>query len=386
MHMQLPVPPRMQRLTWLRIAAALAAAVGCGMAALVIVPRGIEAQSLLAQQDDPAAIADHALDKVANAAVVNREIEAALNADDPDLAQSFVDLAKDRGIAVSQALQAKVAAAVAQANSGTHMAQTFAQGLISGEPHDAIGLAGTALGDIFVFGDIRDAVREGTRYARGEKTDKVILGLACVGLAITAGTYATFGAGAPVRVGLSLVKAARKTGRLTGRMAAWIGRSLREAVDWGALKRAIGGASLAQPVVAVRAAREAVKVENAGGLMQLVRNVGRVERKAGTQAALDGLKIADNPQDVARVAQLAEKEGSKTRATLKLLGRAAIVLSVGAFNLSLWIFAAVFALLGFVASSKSAVERLTWRHLQRRKVRALQRHQQRLAAAVQVRG
>jgi hypothetical protein len=38
---------------------------------------------------------------------------------------------------------------------------------------------------------------------------------------------------------------------------------------------------------------------------------------AGTQAALEGFKIAETPREMARVAKLAEKEGSKTRAILK---------------------------------------------------------------------
>ena len=100
-------------------------------------------------------------------------------------------------------------------------------------------MAGTALGDLFVFGDIRDAVREGSRLAKGEPADELVLGLAGVGLALTAGTYASLGAGAPARVGLSVLKAARKTGRMTAQMGEWLGRSLREVVDWSALRRAV---------------------------------------------------------------------------------------------------------------------------------------------------
>jgi hypothetical protein len=373
------MPPGIRRPRRFPVVLALLAAIGCGVAALVAVPRGIEAESVLAMENDPAKIADRALDSVVDAAVIKREIETALAANDADLAKSFVDLAKDRGIAVESVLAEKVTAAVAEANSTTHMAETFARGFVTGEPDDVVGLAGTALGDLFVFGDIRDAVREGARLASGQNADELILGLACVGLAITAGTYATFGAATPARIGLSAVKVARKTGRISAGLADWIGRSLREVIDWTTLKRAIAGASLTEPALAVRAAREAVKVEKAGGLVQLVRNVGRVQSKAGTQAALDGLKIAENPREMARVAQLAEKQGSKTRATLKLLGRGAIALTLTTFNLSMWILGAIFALLGFVASCKGAVERMTWRHLQKRKLRALQRQQ--MAAA-----
>ena len=75
------------------------------------------------------------------------------------------------------------------------------------------------LGDLFVFGDIRDALREGKRLAAGEQADELVLGLAAAGIAITAGTYPTFGAAAPARAGLTLVKAARKTGSLGAELA-----------------------------------------------------------------------------------------------------------------------------------------------------------------------
>jgi hypothetical protein len=150
-------------------------------------------------------------------------------------------------------------------------------------------------------------------------------------------------------------------------MADWIGRSLREVVDWAALKRA--GSSLSEPAVAVRAAREAVKVEKADGLVKLVSDVGTVQAKAGTQAALDGLNLADGPREMGRIAKLAEKKGGKTRAILKLLGRGAILLTIGTFNLTLWVFGAILTLWGFVSSTKSAVERATWRHLARTKER-----------------
>ena len=83
---------------------------------------------------------------------------------------------------------------------------------------------------------------------------------------------------------------------------------------------------MAQPALAIRAARDAVKVERAGGLVHLARDVGRVQGKAGTQAALDGLKIAETPREMA-ASRLAEKSGRSTRAILKVAGRGAIALT-----------------------------------------------------------
>jgi hypothetical protein len=209
--------------------------------------------------------------------------------------------------------------------------------------------------------------------ALGQPADELVLGLACVGLAITAGTYATLGAAAPARVGLSVAKAARKSGQLGAELAGYIGRILRQVVDWGQLKKAIAGVSISEPALAIRAVREAVKVERAGGLMHLARDVGRVQAKAGTQAALDSLKIAETPREMTQVAKLAEKAGGKTRAILKVVGRGAIALTLATFDLGVWILGALLTAFALVSSLKSATKRTTLRILRYRKERCQRR-------------
>ncbi len=355
---------------------AVAGVIAFVLAAVALAGPGIDLHDQLTAADDPVKLSDRALNRVFDRAVAEREIGAALTAGDSDLAQSFLDLAEERHVAVDPALAARVKAAQGEAASAAHAAGSFVRGLFTGEPNDAVSLAGTAFGDLFVFGDIRDAAREGARLATGQQADTLILGLACVGIAVTAGTYASLGLGTPARVGLTLAKVARRTGRLSADMAAWLGRSLREVVDWGALSRV----SLSNPVTAVRVGRDAIKVEKAGGFVELIGNVGRIESKAGTQAALDSLKVAEGPRDVSRLARLAAAKGGKTRAIIKLLGRAAIVLTMGAFNLATWLLWAVLTLFGFVSSLKAAVERMTLRHLHRRKARRAREAEQRALA------
>lgn len=330
-----------ERLTrkWRHPALALVGVAMFGLGALAIGGGAIDAAQQLAAGDDPAKISDRALDRVFSKDVAEREIQTALAAGDIDLAESFVDLAAERGVAIDPLLTARVRDARAKAGTLTNTAGRFVQGLWTGEPFDLASLAGTAVGDLFVFGDIRDAAREGTRYLSGQPSDPWILGLAGAGIAITAGTYASLGVGAPSRIGLTLVKAARRAGRLN-------------------------------PVLVTRVAREAVKVEKAGGLVDLVSDVGRIESKAGSQAALDSLQVAEEPRDVSQLARLSAAKGGKTRAIVKLLGRAAIVLTASAFELSMWLIWAALALFGFVSSCKAAVERMTQRHLDRSKLRA----------------
>jgi hypothetical protein len=312
--------------------------------------------------------------------LITQNIEAALAAGDADLANSFVELAAAKNVPLSDDLSRRVAEAVTEENSTSHFAKRFATGLVTGNADDVASLSGTVAGDLFVFGDIRDVVREGKHLAMGEDTDRLVLGLAAAGLAVTAATYVSVGGAAPVRAGLTLVKDARKVGRLGEGLTQWAGRSAREMVDAPMLQHAVANGSVMRPGETIGAIKAAFRAEKAGGLVRLAKDVGRVGEKAGTKGALDTLRIAEGPKDVARAARLAEAKGGQTRAIMKLLGRGALLLAAGAFNLTLWVFAALLALFGFLSRVKATTERLTMSYLQRKKAKRLRRQ---IAAASQ---
>src|SRR4030088_1601260 len=82
----------------LRIGSALAGMAVCATACALLWPHARDAGRILAAQDDPAVLADlepkSALRN--NRDIVEQNIEAALAANDADLANSFVELAKER--------------------------------------------------------------------------------------------------------------------------------------------------------------------------------------------------------------------------------------------------------------------------------------------------
>jgi hypothetical protein len=343
-------------------------------------PHAREASAILAAQDEPAQLADIGVNSALrnNPVLVEENIEAALAAHDADLADSFVELARDKNIALDDALTTRVSDAVAEEKSASHFAKGFATGLVTGNADDVASLSGTVAGDLFVFGDIRDVVREGKHLAMGEDTDRLVLGLATAGLAVTAATYVSVGGVAPIRAGLTLVKDARKVGRLGEGLTQWAGRSAREVVDAPVLQQAVASGSVLRPGETVSAIKAAFRAEKAGALVRLAKDVGRVGEAAGARGALDTLRIAEGPKDVARAARLAESKGGQTRAILKLFGRGALLLAAGAFNLTMWVFGALLALFGFLSSIKATTERLTMAWLRAKKARQLRKQ---LAAA-----
>ena len=87
------------------------------IAAAIFVRGGLAAQARLVAADDPVAVTDQALAATFDRDVAEREIRDALAASDLDLAQSFLDLAADRGISVDVALSEKVKGARSDAAS-----------------------------------------------------------------------------------------------------------------------------------------------------------------------------------------------------------------------------------------------------------------------------
>src|SRR5712671_4138241 len=227
----------------------LAAMTVCAVACALLWPHARDAGAILAAQDHPAELADIQLDSALrnNQTMVAENIEAALAANDADLANSFVDLAREKSISVNDELSLRVSNAVAEQNSTSHFAKRFATGLVTGNADDVASLSGTVAGDLFVFGDIRDVVREGKHLAMGEDTDRLILGLATVGLVVTAAAYVSIGGVLPVRAGLTLVKDARKVGRLGEGLTQWAGRSARGMVEAPMLQHAVASGSVMRP-------------------------------------------------------------------------------------------------------------------------------------------
>ncbi|MBV9531921.1 MAG: hypothetical protein JO283_12845, partial [Bradyrhizobium sp.] len=149
--------------------------------------------------------------------------------------------------------------------------------------------------------------------------------------------------------------------------------SAGEIVDTPVLKEAVASASMRRPAATASAIRAAFRAEKAGAFVRLAKDLGRLTERAGTRGALDTLRIAEGPKDVARAARLAEAEGNRTRAILKILGRSALLLATGAGELSLWLLWALFALFALLSSIKATTERATQAWLNRNKAKRLAR-------------
>ena len=310
--------------------------VGAGLIAL---PLGYQAMRLHFVQDDPVAISDITLAQVLTPIRAAQEIDAALAGDDPGLAESFVTLADQRGLAVDPARRAAVVAA--NEPSMLKSAGDFARGAFVGDVNGLTGLAGAFAGDMVGIGDVRDLTREGWKAVNGEEPDKLLMGLAAAGLAVTAATWLSAGEASPVRAGMTLLKDARRAGRLSKGLTTAVMREIRLAVDLSGLDKAVAKLGNFEIGEARRLAGEAVKLDRLAPLGAIARDSGRILERTDIRGVQEALALAGSAEEVGKIAKLSERLGKATRATLKLLGRGALAIAATATSLFFWLVTAL---------------------------------------------
>ncbi|MEN3235223.1 MULTISPECIES: hypothetical protein [Methylobacterium] len=336
-------------------------AAGLAAAAPVLLPAADRAWHLRAAADDPEALSALRLPGIADAERIGAGLDAAVAAGDDDLARSFLTLAEARGVPVSPERRARVEALAADAPRRA-LAEA-ATGFVSGEGAGPAGLAGAVAGDLVGYGDLRDLWREGGRLSRGESYDPLLLGLAAAGLALTGATVLSLGSSVPVHAGTTTLKLAARTGKLSRPLAARLTRAAAASVD----REALGLAAAAAGRLDLTALRRGTVGVLRPGPFREIRAVGeqsaRIQARLGTRGTLQALSVAENADDLRRVARLSEGMGGRTRAVLALLGRGALVLGSGLLAVlqGLWLGLAWF--LGaalFCRRAGTALGRLIW--------------------------
>jgi hypothetical protein len=340
------VPLRARALVFLSLAALL-----LWLAARSLAP-ALDGLRLAAAKDDAVALADARLNQTLTPARFERQLDAALAAGDEDLANSFVELGRPRGLAPTGEQQARLVAL--HVRSDEKAADDFAEGFLHGARDNGAAFAGALAGDLTGYGDLRDLWHEGEKVQRGEEPDQLVVGLAAAGLALSAVTWSSVGALLPARSGLTIVKSAQKAGRLSRPLATALTGAAARSVDREALTAALS-ATTKLDLAAARAA--AAKVIRPGGLTTL-RALGddaaTLYRRAGASGARDALAMAEDGAELRKAARLATARGGATRAILATLGRGALVFG----GLAAAAVEAVFAFVGSLLGLAMLAQRL----------------------------
>lgn len=223
------------------------------------------------------------------------------------------ELARDDGIALPDAVQTALTIARAQDFSlGAKSARCLrcATDLrdcgLGPELACGIGVNLTVAGDVISLG------REGSVYLRGGKVDQVDVVLSFVGIGATALIVASGGTSLTVKTGAAFLKVAHRTGRLAPDVARVFTRAFSDGVDWARLAR---GGRIAD-VARMDALRPALALADDLGVMQA---------RLGTGAALHVLRQADSANDVRALTRATRAMGPRSVAALEVLGKSRVL-------------------------------------------------------------
>ncbi|MBO1022699.1 hypothetical protein IPV08_22315 [Methylobacterium sp. SD274] len=327
-------------LNWIGLALAI---VLLAISGTPLLPRARQAVLLLQAAEEPTALTALQLSALLTSDRIAAEIDGAVAAGDEELARSLLAVADEHGVEAAPDRRAAVTAV--DDGSAYRSLRAFTQGAVSGQADGAAALAGVLLADASGVGDLRDILREGAACLQDQPCDRIILGLASVGLAATAATWAG-GVGAPARGGLTLLKATHRLGRLSRPLTESLTRTVRASIDTEALRTMLrSGARL--DLAAVRlAAGSAVRPASAGRLRRLGSEIHDLYGRTGSRGVMDALSLAHTPEEVGRVASLARSMGARTRGVLRLLGRAVLGLGAAVAGLTQTLLAAFVWVLG----------------------------------------
>lgn len=193
-------------------------------------------------------------------------------------------------------------------------------------------------------GDVNALRRAGQNYVNGVPVDQLDLGLAIVGIGATGAVLATGGTSYTIKAGSSIIRIAARLGTLTPALSARLGQLVADAVRWDLMS------DLARGSIAPSAMVDTAKLAE---LSDIGRNLQKVATSTSVADTVSLLRHVDSAQDAARLAQITQALGPRSRGAFAVLGktrvfRATVRISNLAIGASLAVYALALQILIFV--------------------------------------
>jgi len=265
--------------------------------------------------DDPVAEAEIALGAVPDDSFTSL-FDRAISEGDAELAASVMALAEERGVELSADAASRVDAA--SAFDITRAASEMWSGLTSGDAKTPTSFAASLVADMSAVGDLRDLYGELSSYP---DYDALTVGLAATGLAATGATVASGLNALPAKVGVSLLKSAKRAGKISPSLRDDLSSIVSSSFRPDEARAAMASLS---GLDAGAATASASRILDGRGLERLAgsaSDLGRIASDRGYRATLDTLSLAGNTTDLNRLGKVSGHYGDRYRAVLGLTAR-----------------------------------------------------------------
>ena len=264
------------------------------------------------------------LSAAASPTKINIKILEALERDDIEDADMYADIGKYMNYEIPADTLRRLDEAHSMSATVVRNTWEFGTGFVTGEGDTTAGLAGAVTSDLTVIGDVRDIATEGGKWLAGQPYNELVVGLSMVGIAATGLTVATGGGGIVVKAGVSIMKAAKRAGKLTKEFGELLLRMTRDAVNMPALREALRATDLTDLAKTQRVLTDYAKGVRTAEIFPVLSRIGDVNKAVGPAETIRLMKFVKDGDSLEDVAKMSERFGTKTRGIIELTGKASL--------------------------------------------------------------
>ncbi|WP_128360037.1 hypothetical protein [Arcobacter venerupis] len=303
---------------------------------------------------DPSIEVEKELKQVATKEYLEKKIIESLNENKIEDSIIYRDMAEYLNIDLSEELSKKLEEKntfFSKVKSNTH---DFGESFVTGESDSMAGLAGSTISDMLIVGDIRDLSLEGQKLVSGEEYDSLVMGLAAIGVGMSASQLVTLGGSSSLKISTSIMKFAKKTNNLTKKFTKNFSSLLSKSMDYSKLK-SIDFKDTKNLKTNFASFGKTIDLKHT---KELFENISILSKNVSSKIdTIKLLKYVDNTDDLKRLNKISAKFGSKTKGVFKILGKNALTIGEFIINFTLGLiiqlFSLIISLVVFVASFKS---------------------------------
>lgn len=286
---------------------------------------------------------------VSSPTLIDQKILAALEHDDIEEADMYLEVAKFMAYEIPAATMTKMDDAHALSATVVRNTWQFGEGFVTGQGDTNAGLAGAVSSDLTVVGDVRDIAAEGTKMLTGQDYSELILGLSVVGIGATAATIATGGGGLIAKAGISLVKAAKRANRLTKEFAETLTRLTSEAVNMPLLRDTLRATDLRDLKRTEEVFTAYGRNVRAAKLVPVMSRFSELNSAVGPSETIKLMRFVKTTEHLDDVTDMTKRFGIKSRGIMELTGKASLRAFKTSFKLIEWAAEGIYALMTWIA-------------------------------------
>ena len=252
---------------------------------------------------------DKELKQKATKSKLTKKIEDALKKNNIQEANIYKNLATMLHITLNPNLLKKIE----EKKTLLKKTKDFTYGFFSGDIKNSSSLAGSITSDFTVVGDVRDIYIQTNKIYHNKEYDKFILGLSIIGVGLTATTLLSSGGTAPIKIGTSILKTAKKSGKLTKSFSKILSKQIDKTIDFKKIN-----------LSKINSFQKVINKKELAKLEKILKKIHTIRKNSSIYKTLELLKYIDNEKDLQKIAKLSKKYEKNTIGVLKILGKSAL--------------------------------------------------------------